>query len=261
MNTVSDPWSPRVHRAAQLALASSPAQHLVAFYATLLGAQLEVYRALASTPSTLTGDLPADLSSVRSVLAPVLEAVAAAGPRELAQRALEFRAAPRDALDAELVAYWHSPSDTNFFAKACLQPYARRLVDEGVPIAHDDTLAVPNRCPTCAGRPQVAIISGGPASGARSLLCARCLSPWSFKRVTCAYCGEEDGARLGYRRSPAWEHVRLDTCDTCRHYLKTVDLGILGLADPLVDDVASAALDLWAVEHGYVKVERNLVGL
>jgi FdhE protein len=75
------------------------------------------------------------------------------------------------------------------------------------------------------------------------------------------HCGEEDQARLGYHRSPAYPHIRLDTCDACRHYVKTVDLTVLGLADPLADDVASGALDLWAVENGYEKIERNLVGL
>jgi formate dehydrogenase maturation protein FdhE len=44
-------------------------------------------------------------------------------------------------------------------------------------------------------------------------------------------------------------------------YIKGVDLTRLGLAEPLVDDVATAALDLWAVEKGYTKIELNLVGL
>jgi formate dehydrogenase maturation protein FdhE len=40
-----------------------------------------------------------------------------------------------------------------------------------------------------------------------------------------------------------------------------VDLTINGLAVPLVDEIAAAALDLWAVEHGYQKIELNLMGL
>jgi formate dehydrogenase maturation protein FdhE len=30
---------------------------------------------------------------------------------------------------------------------------------------------------------------------------------------------------------------------------------------PIVDEVASAPLDVWAIEHGYTKIELNLVGL
>ena len=55
--------------------------------------------------------------------------------------------------------------------------------------------------------------------------------------------------------------MRVEACDTCRHYLKGIDLTRLGIAVPLVDEVASAPLDLWADEHGYVKIELNLVGL
>jgi formate dehydrogenase maturation protein FdhE len=43
--------------------------------------------------------------------------------------------------------------------------------------------------------------------------------------------------------------------------LKTIDLGRLGLAVPLVDEVAGATLDVWARSHGYEKIELNLVGL
>jgi len=55
--------------------------------------------------------------------------------------------------------------------------------------------------------------------------------------------------------------VRVDACESCRHYLKSIDLGRLGLAVPIVDEVAGAALDLWARDHGYEKIELNLVGL
>ena len=60
---------------------------------------------------------------------------------------------------------------------------------------------------------------------------------------------------------PGVVDVRLEACDTCRHYIKGVDLTRLGLAVPLVDEVAAAALDVWAHERGYTKIELNLVGL
>jgi formate dehydrogenase maturation protein FdhE len=40
-----------------------------------------------------------------------------------------------------------------------------------------------------------------------------------------------------------------------------VDLTRLGIAVPVVDEVAGASLDLWAREHDYQKIELNLVGL
>jgi formate dehydrogenase maturation protein FdhE len=46
-----------------------------------------------------------------------------------------------------------------------------------------------------------------------------------------------------------------------QHYLKAVDLATVGLAVPVVDEIAASALDVWAREQGLTKIERNLVGL
>jgi FdhE protein len=55
--------------------------------------------------------------------------------------------------------------------------------------------------------------------------------------------------------------VRIEACDTCRTYLKTVDLSKDGLAVPLVDDLASLPLDLWARAEGYARLKANLLRL
>jgi FdhE protein len=93
------------------------------------------------------------------------------------------------------------------------------------------------------------------------LICATCLSSWEFRRVVCANCGEERPAKLGYFHTPEFDHVRIEACDTCKHYLKGVDLTRLGFAVPLVDEIAAAPLDVWARAHGYTKIELNLIGL
>ena len=53
----------------------------------------------------------------------------------------------------------------------------------------------------------------------------------------------------------------MECCDACKQYLKSIDLTKNGLAEPLVDEIASAPLDLWSREHGYTKLQLNLVGL
>ena len=57
------------------------------------------------------------------------------------------------------------------------------------------------------------------------------------------------------------DHVRVEACDTCRTFLKSVDLTKNGLAVPEVDEVATLALDFWAAEHGYAKLQLNLLGM
>jgi len=56
-----------------------------------------------------------------------------------------------------------------------------------------------------------------------------------------------------------FEHVRVECCDSCQRYLKTVDLTKSGLAEPLVDEIAAVPLDLWAQERGYTKLQSNLM--
>ena len=56
-------------------------------------------------------------------------------------------------------------------------------------------------------------------------------------------------------------HVRVEACDTCRRYIKTIDMTKNGSAVPVVDELAAAPLDLWASEHGYSKLQPNILGL
>ena len=56
-------------------------------------------------------------------------------------------------------------------------------------------------------------------------------------------------------------HVRLDECLSCRRYIKTVDLRRRGDAVPIVDELATVELDLWAKEKGLLKVQANVFGM
>jgi FdhE protein len=201
---------------------------------------------------------------------PLLHAIAEKGPERLAREAtalLDDYAGHDghhgDAINELLLVYWHTPSDQNFFGKAALQPYASWLAESGVEPLDRAMNRADNRCPFCGGRPQLSILvaAGESDGGGRQLLCATCLTVWPFRRVVCVYCGEEDERKTGYFHAPAFDHLRLDACESCKHYLKTVDLTKLGLAVPLVDEVAGAPLDLWARERGYEKIELNLLGL
>ena len=181
----------------------------------------------------------------------------------LAGEARELLGAGEAGLRDLLLAYWRNPSDRQFFAKAALQPYGQWLADAGIEPLDRVPAGGDNRCRFCGGAPQLSIHekSADPDGASRSLLCATCLTRWPFRRVVCAWCGEDDERKLGYFHSAVFDHLRIEACDTCKHYLKGVDLTRLGVAVPIVDEVASAPLDAWAGEHGYAKIELNLVGL
>jgi FdhE protein len=159
--------------------------------------------------------------------------------------------------------YWRDASDTQFFEKAFLQPYLKWLAETGGAMARESCRGE-RYCPFCGGNPQVSFLQNKETtaeSGNRDLVCATCLSAWEFRRVVCASCGEERPAKLGYFHSPEFDHVRIEACDTCKHYIKGIDLTRAGLAAPIVDEIDAAPLDLWAREHGFTKIELNLVGI
>jgi FdhE protein len=97
--------------------------------------------------------------------------------------------------------------------------------------------------------------------GARSMVCSFCLAEWNFRRIICPGCGEEDNRKLPVFTASDFDYVRVECCDTCKTYIKGVDLTKNGRAEPVVDELASAPLDLWAREHGYAKLQSNLLGM
>ncbi len=122
-------------------------------------------------------------------------------------------------------------------------------------------------CPACGGLPQVSVIreeSGEFMAGSpRFLVCGRCALWWSFARATCPWCGEDDSRRVGSFAPEGERLVRIDACDTCHAYVKTFDFREPGGGDvvPLVDDVATLTLDVWAHEKGLRRSGVSLAGV
>ena len=112
-------------------------------------------------------------------------------------------------------------------------------------------------CPICGGLPRLSVIAEESgefmAGAARYLICGRCVTAWGFARATCPNCREHHPQKLGIFTNQRWPWARVDTCETCRSYIKTFDLRLPGSRDvvPVVDDVATVPLDLWATDHGF----------
>jgi len=145
---------------------------------------------------------------------------------------------------------------TWFFVRACLQPLAE---EHQLQLPADPNYSA-SICPVCFARPQLAVLRPEGEGASRSLLCSFCLREWQFRRVICPWCGEEDKDKLPHYSDASLAPVRVEACDTCHRYMKAVDLSVDGHAVPLVDEVAAAVLDVWATEHGYTKIAKNLMG-
>jgi formate dehydrogenase accessory protein FdhE len=255
-------WEKQVGRAKALAGATGGANALLSFYIHLLHVQGQIYEHCSTQSGSFSGDLERDVQRLQSAFPLLLSAVEATGPAPLVEQAKILKSASSEDVDRMLLTYWYEPSDTEFFEKAFLQPYGQFI--SSIATRRTNTPSSEMHCPFCGGKPQLTVLQNreaGAESGNRDLMCAKCLSVWPFRRAVCAFCGEEQPAKLAYFQSPPNDHVRVEACDTCKHYLKGVDLTRLGTAQPLVDEVAAAPLDLWATEHGYTKIQLNLVGL
>ena len=260
---MGDAWQQRIDRAAELAARHEAGSEMLDTYVLLLAIQRDGYHALREKADAITGQIELDLEILRPCAIAMLAAVHDhTRVPSLAQSTLYVAGDDAGAgMDAPLVDGWHA-REPPFYARLVLQPYAECLASlDRRP--NRDLRLTGSVCPFCGGPPQLSILhaDSNAAGGGRSLLCAMCATTWPLRRVLCPSCGEEDERQLGYFQAPEFEHLRVDACDTCKRYLKAVDLTRNGLAVPAVDEVAGAPLDLWAGSAGYLKISLNLIGL
>ena len=118
-------------------------------------------------------------------------------------------------------------------------------------------------CPFCGDGPRVSVIveeSGEFMRGSpRYLVCGRCAAWWVFSRAVCPGCGEHHPDRLALYSNDRWPWARVDSCSSCRSFIKTFDLRQPGAAAvvPLIDDVATLTLDFWALEQGLTTISQS----
>ncbi|HSP32889.1 MAG TPA: formate dehydrogenase accessory protein FdhE, partial [Thermoanaerobaculia bacterium] len=98
-------------------------------------------------------------------------------------------------------------------------------------------------------------------AGVRYLVCSLCGLDWNFNRGTCPSCFEEDPPKLPVFQGDAHPLVRIEACETCHRYLKSIDLTKDARPIAPVDDLLSVAMDLWAVDEGYERVEAGVAGI
>ena len=231
-------------RAEQLAQENPGSVELLRFAAGLLKAQASLRAA--------------DLAGVAAAARPLLEYCAGSGPKELAADAREALAG---GFEGRLRAYWEA-GEFDYLARAALQPYARMLRETGQPPGR----GVSGTCVFCGSGAWISSrrIPPGPGTGEgamRMLHCALCAFVWQVGRIRCPACGEEDPEKLPFFTAPQHIGVRIEACESCKTYVKSIDLSLDARRVPEIDDLMSLSMDLWSTEHGYVRMERGLAGL
>jgi formate dehydrogenase accessory protein FdhE len=271
-------WDERIARAQKLSATYPFAAEILRFYERVSGAQKQVYaRVLAACgdamvrrpAGTLRGEL--DLTVLLPELRGFLGVVERHGPAPVAAAARELSDRGSEAWVELLTAWWARPDcadapskeespavESRFCARAFLEPYAQFLAEHTEPPVIEQT---PSVCPLCGARPQLGVLRPQGDGARRSLVCSLCATEWNYGRILCPACGENSETHLAIYIAEELPHVRVEACDICHVYMKTVDLAKNGLAVPVVDEIAGVPLDLWAREKGYTKLQPNLLGM
>ncbi|MBN1615531.1 MAG: formate dehydrogenase accessory protein FdhE [Deltaproteobacteria bacterium] len=105
-------------------------------------------------------------------------------------------------------------------------------------------------CPVCGREPKIGELKD--EEGHRYLFCHQCGFEWSFRRIKCPFCGNEEQQSLAYFTIEGEERYRVDVCNECRRYIKIVDFRETKQEANLdVEDIATLHLDMLANEEGY----------
>lgn len=105
-------------------------------------------------------------------------------------------------------------------------------------------------CPVCGKKPAMAKLRE--EDGLRVLQCSLCRSWWSYPRLKCVVCGNDDQETLEYFYSKDDQAHRVNVCNKCKKYIKTTDCRKMERDVNLeVEDLATVYLDLVAKERGY----------
>jgi len=148
-----------------------------------------------------------------------------------------------------------------FLSENILRPYAVS-VSNTLKGNFDYNLWNENTCPVCGSEP---VLSGiRKEDGKRFLYCSLCGMKWQFKRLKCPWCLNEDFKKLGFltiEESNAW---RIDVCEKCKGYIRTMDERRNGVKLPepeleevMILDAKTRYLDSIAIEKGYEKYLKN----
>ncbi len=258
-------WQVRIKRAETLANQHPFARQILTFYVQIAHSQHDLYRRLqlaSASKAQVSSSSPPELPELLASFPKFLALVENQAPERLVQVARELSRASSSSWTDLLNKAWSLPDQPSepgeFLALAFLQPYAE-FIRSRVPLRLEGYMH--SLCPFCSRKPGLGVLRPMGDGARRNLLCGFCLCEWEFRRIVCPGCDEKDHAKLPVYTATEFPYIRVECCDTCHTYLKSVDLSKNGLADPIVDELASVPLDLWAEEHGYAKLHPNLLGM
>ncbi len=221
----------------------------------------------AGNPLLLRESFPFDLAQAVGLMPALLDLLAASGGdaaasasalREaMATGQLQPEAALRAHLrgDDALFGAWRerlpgSPRALDFLVTCALSPSLSKAAEALAPRLPENLPHEHGHCPLCGSLPYISLLRD--KEGKRFGVCSCCGHEFRLRRIACAYCDEGDQNRLKLFRVAEYPGVRVDVCETCSMYIKTLDYREMDKKYlPALDDMATVALDVLAQQQGY----------
>jgi FdhE protein len=271
-------YDARIRRAEHLASKHPFATEVLRFYCRVAEFQKNLYAEitrgtkkdlgmrLRAAPNPIRPDLPvSDATKLLSNFTSFLTLIEEAAPSALAAAARAVLNLDASSQRSLLQAHWEVGGINDqligpfaqFIPRAFTQPLVELFATR---TTAPPAMSTPHDCPLCGGQPLLGVLRLEGDGGKRLMMCSFCLREWDFRRIYCPACGEEDEKKLPVYVAEQFPHIRVETCETCKVYVRTIDLTRDGHAVPLVDDLAAIPLTLWAQEHGYIRLHPNLLG-
>nr|WP_287412560.1 formate dehydrogenase accessory protein FdhE [Pseudodesulfovibrio sp.] len=166
--------------------------------------------------------------------------------------------------DTKFFASWtertpDAPKTIAFLAFASLSPSIEAAADILAEKLPDMKVPEVGTCPICGSLPLISCLKE--KEGYRHATCSFCRHEYRIKRIACPVCGEDDQKKLTFFTVDEEPGFRVDVCESCKTYIKTIDFRNLDrVAVPVLDDLDSLALDYVAAGQGYKRATLSAWG-
>ena len=122
----------------------------------------------------------------------------------------------------------------------------------------DNRIWEEGKCPVCNAQPSLSWVG---EDGRRQISCSFCATAGYYDRMGCVICQNNDGPKQNVFLFEGEEEFRVNTCDACKSYIKTIEAGLLSRAGCDVADIMSLPLDIVVQAKGFQRRSPNPLGM
>jgi FdhE protein len=159
-----------------------------------------------------------------------------------------------------------APAALSFLVRASIEPSLTAAVTalaewlKGQQSSPEQEIRQTGSCPVCGSLPHMLELRG--KEGFRFAFCSLCRHEYRIRRLACPVCDNTDTDKLKFFTVPEEPGFRVEACDSCKSYIKTIDFRTFDRKSfPALNDLESLALDFIAQDQGYSRATLSVWGM